>query len=749
MNRQFIKQKNIIKITLPVVSLLLITGTMQETVNGYVTPQDHQLLVQNHANGISVRDIQFSEINSGYEDSNLATSQPAISVSTWGELQAAVASAATNGSLTIIELTADINSDDTLTIAGGRNITLLGNYTLNRGLSGEDFGRVVFVSADSTFTLGNEGAGPTITGGNGEAFPMVIDGVTVQVPPLQGHFGAGVFIDTGGTFIMNGGEISGNVGTNAGGVYANRGSEFILNDGLITGNISHGHGGGVGIHAMAIATMNGGTITRNRAEIFAGGLWRNNEHDGFTMNGGYIYANTLPARMQVQNIFPPDASIMNVVTFDPDGGAFPGMHPGLTKTRQTGLQPGYDGYSMYQLPEEPTKPGYTFVGWFGMAAGSAEVTTSTIRPPRTVFARWEEGEPETTAPETTAPETEEPTEPETGTTAPETGTEEPSEPETGTTAPETGTTAPETGTTAPETGTDEPLTGTTAPEEPSESETGTTAPETGTTAPETETTAPETGTTAPEEGTTAPEEGTTAPEEGTTAPEEGTTAPEEGTTAPPSDDFEFEWRDNNNVFVLGESTELVIVVEGRDISDFSALYVNNNQLEEQVHFTLESGSVIITLLGSYLNDLEAGTHQADVRFGEAVLSGDFEIRSQQSTTAPEEGTTAPEEGTTAPEEGTTAPEEGTAEPSEPATGTEPGTAPETGTEPIEPGTEPGTEPATGTEPGTDPDAGSRPDTGTGPGLPQTGAVAGISILGGTALVALGAAFAAKKKKKIK
>jgi len=121
---------------------------------------------------------------------------------------------------------------------------------------------------------------------------------------ISGNSGkcGGVYV-TGGNFTMNSGRISGNTANqdygDGGGVYIENGA-FIMNNGEISGNIagsSHyyngnfgncGHGGGVYVENGAF-TMNGGEISGNTAKGNGGGVF---VHNGpFTMSGGNISAN--------------------------------------------------------------------------------------------------------------------------------------------------------------------------------------------------------------------------------------------------------------------------------------------------------------------------------------------------------------------------------------------------------------------------------------------------------------------------
>jgi hypothetical protein len=114
----------------------------------------------------------------------------------------------------------------------------------------------------------------------------------------------------GGTFIMEGGTITGNTSFSAsssattypgGGVYI-RGGTFTMLGGTIWGNLSWGGGGGVYV-STGDFIMQGGTITDNIAEnndryfrpsVDGGGVYIAN--GGFTMRGGTISGNTATGR---------------------------------------------------------------------------------------------------------------------------------------------------------------------------------------------------------------------------------------------------------------------------------------------------------------------------------------------------------------------------------------------------------------------------------------------------------------------
>ena len=100
-----------------------------------------------------------------------------------------------------------------------------------------------------------------------------------------------MYVENGGTFIMNGGAITGgNVNSGnafrGGGVYTN--GTFTMNGGAIRDNKAI-YGGGVQLGSGSTFTMTGGTIGGNEAE-YAGAVLV--EEDGtFAMNGGTISGN--------------------------------------------------------------------------------------------------------------------------------------------------------------------------------------------------------------------------------------------------------------------------------------------------------------------------------------------------------------------------------------------------------------------------------------------------------------------------
>jgi uncharacterized repeat protein (TIGR02543 family) len=133
-----------------------------------------------------------------------------------------------------------------------------------------------------------------ITGGTGiqvggQARVVLGEGALVQDNHSQSN-GGGVYV-TGGTFIVQGGIISGNTAKYGGGVYVG-GGDFIMEEGEISGNTASTYGGGVYI-SDGTFTMSSGTINGNTASS-GGGVCASNS--AFTMSGGEISENTTSGR---------------------------------------------------------------------------------------------------------------------------------------------------------------------------------------------------------------------------------------------------------------------------------------------------------------------------------------------------------------------------------------------------------------------------------------------------------------------
>ena len=205
------------------------------------------------------------------------------------------------GSLFSIEYGVTLVLDNNITLKGidNNNVSLVlvngelimnagAKITSNKNLSTYCYGGGVYVDRGGTFTMnggeisGNSAAGSYYRYGGG----VYVEGggtFTMTGGKISGNSGnGGVYVT--GTFTMNNGEISGNSGNSGGGVYVT--GTFTMNNGEISGNYGNfGGGGGVYLETYGTFTMTGGKISGNSG----GGVYM---YSGtFTMNNGEISGN--------------------------------------------------------------------------------------------------------------------------------------------------------------------------------------------------------------------------------------------------------------------------------------------------------------------------------------------------------------------------------------------------------------------------------------------------------------------------
>jgi hypothetical protein len=188
----------------------------------------------------------------------------------------------TNESMIYHSLSYSGRSNITITIRGigtNRTINIMPGPTYYSGFG--VFSGVTLVLDNIALHGTTDSGHPLVYVGNGATLRMNA-GSSITGNTLRG--GGGVFV-TRGTFIMNGGIISGNIG---GGVQVENRGTFTMNGGTISGNTGN-WGGGVYIQNGTF-TMNGGTISGNTANM--GGGVRSDSDGNFTMNGGFISGNT-------------------------------------------------------------------------------------------------------------------------------------------------------------------------------------------------------------------------------------------------------------------------------------------------------------------------------------------------------------------------------------------------------------------------------------------------------------------------
>ncbi|MDR0320104.1 MAG: InlB B-repeat-containing protein [Treponema sp.] len=198
------------------------------------------------------------------------------------------------GNLTIIgiesERTITANSTYLFTVQNSANLTLGENITLSSTNNSYEYPLVSVATGKLTMLDGSK-----ITNYNNSSELTSYAGVihlsggsfTMEGGEISGNTAVGVYMLTG-TFNMNGGIISENEATNGGGVYVVYSTGiFNMNGGTISGNEAT-NGGGVFVYSGTF-NMTGGEIFENNA-YNGGGVYVNNSGT-FTMTGGEISGN--------------------------------------------------------------------------------------------------------------------------------------------------------------------------------------------------------------------------------------------------------------------------------------------------------------------------------------------------------------------------------------------------------------------------------------------------------------------------
>jgi len=229
---------------------------------------------------------------------------PDVAVATADELQAAINNPALPQPL-IIELTAnidntDLTTGDTITIPINKAITLTGGKTLT-GTDGHATllvnGTLAIDGIIVTHAAGETGSGVIVNSNGSFTMSQTSDAVSTKITGNTGQYGGGVY--NSGTFILTGGEISGNTAdTGSGGGVYNQGI-FDMSGGKIIGNEAirlasdpdqTGWGGGICNNSSAANafTISGGEISRNIAS-WGGGIMI--VYGTLTMTSGQISGN--------------------------------------------------------------------------------------------------------------------------------------------------------------------------------------------------------------------------------------------------------------------------------------------------------------------------------------------------------------------------------------------------------------------------------------------------------------------------
>ena len=147
---------------------------------------------------------------------------------------------------TTITLNADIFLTRSLIIPTNKNITLTSN--------GDDFFKLISTADKATIFVEDQGL-------------LILNGIAVT--HTTGAMGCGVQINSGGTLMMFGGEISGNTANYGGGVVSS--GSFEMFDGVIANNTATQSSGGGVVNSGGNFRLYAGVITNNTATQYIGG----------------------------------------------------------------------------------------------------------------------------------------------------------------------------------------------------------------------------------------------------------------------------------------------------------------------------------------------------------------------------------------------------------------------------------------------------------------------------------------------
>jgi len=214
----------------------------------------------------------------------------------------------------ILDLRANILAPRALTIAQDSNIVIIGNgheirfnnntggsfivhgdlHLVSTALQGRGQGSATGVLVHSTGQLTTQGdtiisrfpaSGVRVLGGSF----MMQDTIIEDNAAVGG--GAGVWVDTGGTFTMTSGAIRNNrpgLAAWGGAVRLERDTVFNMHGGSISGHTS---GGGAGVAHHGVFNMTGGNIYNNTASVHLGGGVHVGQHGTFIMSGNARISN--------------------------------------------------------------------------------------------------------------------------------------------------------------------------------------------------------------------------------------------------------------------------------------------------------------------------------------------------------------------------------------------------------------------------------------------------------------------------
>jgi len=262
-------------ISTPATLVTTTTGTTA-TISGLTAGTTYYVRLRaKNANGTS----DYGATASGVPNNNLSAGlykgdQKIGSQNLANSLAYISSNAVTNDDFYIVLGANESVSPNTLTYSGRSvRITLLG-YGSERTLTLNTNGSMFTVNSGVTLTLDenitlvgrstNNASLINISGGN-----LIMNDGTKISGNTSSSTGGGVYLNNG-TFIINGGKISGNT-ARGGGIFVS-GGIATMNDGIISGNKSNSQGGGIEVSGGTF-TMYGGIISGNSAGNYGGGIY--------------------------------------------------------------------------------------------------------------------------------------------------------------------------------------------------------------------------------------------------------------------------------------------------------------------------------------------------------------------------------------------------------------------------------------------------------------------------------------------
>jgi len=205
-----------------------------------------------------------------------------------------------------------------------------GTYTIDISAYGDRYltpAQAAFPTGRGNLTITLEASEPSTISlaASGSLFAIgsgitLVLGDNVTLEGINNNNSNLVSVDWGGTLIMEGARIVDNMNMQAtcccnrgGGVRVFSGGTFIMNSGEISGNVSaswwwDGQGGGVFVSSGGTFDMHGGVIFGNNGDWQGGGVFNEGT---FRMSGGIIYGNESAVEAEFMNTAPSGAALFN------------------------------------------------------------------------------------------------------------------------------------------------------------------------------------------------------------------------------------------------------------------------------------------------------------------------------------------------------------------------------------------------------------------------------------------------------